>query len=333
MWRHSLVRGAGPLFVALGLVFVFSQVGGCYNPTIADGKLKCSDTTPPSCPDGFRCNQGLCFKEGGGTGGAPAGGSGGTGGAGTGGTAGTGGVGGTGGGTGGMCTMPAPLAGCVAPDAGVGGAGGCDFACQSGCGCNEKCSAIDDKHYVCQPIRGNVQAQDPCVITTDPVSQEKSDNCAPGLVCLSDGGTTARCFPLCPSGDSSYCSQFGPQVGPLCNGRKVSVGDSVGLHVCDVPFFPCVPGGSDPSCGNCYLSEPLSGVDRTVCEPWAMPGGENAPCFSSVDCISGNFYCPQNLADSRFHKCTRICSLPSLPCKLPLERCVPIGSSYGYCVL
>jgi hypothetical protein len=315
------------LFVALGLAFVFSQLGGCYNPTIADGKLQCSPKTP-SCPDGFHCVQDRCFKDGG-TGGAPSGGSGGTG---TGGTAGTGGAGGTGGtGTGGMCLKPAPLPGCSAQGGASGGT--CDIACQTGCGCNEKCSALDDNTHVCQPIRGNVQEQENCVISTDPGSQQKSDNCAPGLVCLTDGGITARCFALCSDTSpctSSVCSQR------FLLGTHSSNGTTPTITVCGGPLSDCDPlGPKNPVvCGNCVLQEPVSGISRTACEPWIGEVRGGQPCFTSADCLDGSFYCPQNKAGKNFHLCSPICKLQSPVCPAG-NSCFSIdgGGAYGFCAI
>lgn len=304
-YSRARVRGWQAAFwLALG------ALAACYNPSIVDGGLRCHSTLP-QCPEDFVCGgDGTCHHANGtGTGGTGAtGGKGGSGGA--------GGMGTGGGATGGSCVMAAKPAATCTPTAAPGT---CDLSCQTGCGCNQKCSTLDRDAPACQPIHGNGRIADSCIIYGD-----GSDDCAPGNVCLTDG-SQSRCFAFCS--DNSQCpdSPCVKRLSVVNNRNKV-------IEVCDAPRKACSPWGGDGVCDNCYLSQPISGADQTVCAYWQGWSGNGDACRTSSDCIQGIFYCPQDVTGRSYQKCAPICDATH-PCSSPLQVCTMVGSTFGFCSL
>lgn len=279
-------------------------VVACYNPDIDDGVLQCAPLPQKQCPDDFECRaDNRCYKQGGGVGGV--------GGSATGGMIGTGGMPGTGGmmsmggmpgvgGAGGMCVMPIP--GCK-PSASAAAA--CDEVCQTGCGCNERCT-LSGRQVSCQPDSGGRQRiGDACSGTTP-------DTCAPGLLCLDEPEPVCgrRCFRYCT--DDSDCTE-----GAHCTVPLVLAGtgepEETGVKVCDVPPEACSPIFGEGKCKRsdrpgdaygCYLMG-TGFPNATVCD-CAGTLAEDAPCEVERECLPGLFC----VTDKQLQNtCKRVCPL------------------------
>jgi len=240
---------------------------GCYKPNVKDGGLRCNKDAGPgkSCPEGLQCNSdGFCVKH-----------------------LGDGGVDRTDGpmdADGGPVDVPPEVPPCydARPNC-TPGAGMCDPFCQTGCaGCREKCSVNTMEKLTCQPVSGSgtPAIYEVCVIQSQGTDNQ-TDNCAPGQVCVTDN-CARHCY--------QYCRNDNDCTNAACD-REVVDG---GQKACDVPYVQgCVPlqGSANTGCGpvtgtmNCYLSS--AHPDKTLCDCPAGAGGPTAPCKHSRDCNRG----------------------------------------------
>jgi hypothetical protein len=197
----------------------------------------------------------------------------------------------------------------------------CDPACQTGCGCQQKCSVNTKGTLTCNAPaagrpRGLLEACEPLF----PGALNQTDICAPGLVCLADG-CGARCYQFCKADKDCPSSVCSKDAG---GGQKV----------CDVPNATCDPvkaGGAD-GCGSsmdtlvCYVSSTVK--DRTFCDCPFEAGAANSPCTLSRDCFAG-LACVAS-------QCRQVCNLTkgSTDCA-PGQTCYKLNGSdkYGYCNL
>jgi hypothetical protein len=312
-WPKGLRRSAVWL-VALALT-----AGGCYNPKIKPGGLKCNQTFTKFCPDGFACDQKtqLCYptgfvpdaavearpdvsevrdavvdlpKEV-----APP-----------------------------IDTAPAcltPVSTCT-PRAGLT----CDPVCQSGCGCNTKCAVSSTNVFTCNAPFNNtrtfLKTEDPCqpfLLGT----ADQTDACQPGDVCLEDG-CNDRCY--------HYCA-----TDADCPTSKCSVDAGGGMKVCELKFQTCNPirNIGESGCATtgmaCYLSPTYT--DKRICDCPFMTVGEGEPCKRSRDCFAG-FVCVDPTSSNAF-VCRRACATLPLgyTCQGGPGRCTLLNGSptYGFC--
>jgi len=239
----------------------------CFKPAIVDGGLKCNMTAgAKACPDGYVCDHadGRCTRHPTDAGKDVSGDV--------------------------LTDVPASEVGdllsedgpaCFQPVAGcTSGAGTCDPTCQTGCACRQKCSVSTNGTLTCNAPqmqgfpRGLMQS---CTYESLG-SNQQTDNCGPGLVCVDD-----ECFPRC----YKFC-----QTDNDCTTASCTRDIGGGQKVCDVPFVDtCVPlmGGQNTGCtGNtmsCYLSSttPM----HTICDCPQGASGPNGPCTKSRECNRG----------------------------------------------
>jgi hypothetical protein len=304
------------------LLAAVALAAGCYNPKIKPGGLRCNTefSAEYECPEGHYCLGGFCQKKGApivdsGTGDKPS--------------------------TDGKVDgVDAPVEKPVTPDAGpdamclqpVAGctpvAGKCDPMCQTGCGCQEKCSISSAGALTCVVPGGSIRAKEgrSCDFFFEGTANQ-TDNCEPGLVCLHDA-----CGDLC----ARFCRTNADCPNSLCTRNLPG-----GLKACDVSTVECNPvkvQGSMTGCPGitqgCYLSSTVK--DRTVCDCSSGGQAENSSCTLSRECFPGLACVDPTGAGSDF-RCRRVCSLtaasgtpngcnPGFTCRPFLE-----SQKYGYC--
>ena len=312
---ESARRFAKP-FLALLFVVVAVQLA-CYRPAVVEGGFKCNlDAGAKACPEGLKCDtDGRCRRTLLGGDGGPDG---------------TGDAsldmeGGMDADTG-ICFQP--KMNCTATP----GGGLCDPYCQTGCGCQEKCSVTSAGALSCKALPTGLQMRtllQPCQIQNDGTANQ-NDQCAPGLLCVADAcGSAAgsgRCY--------QFCRNDGECTNAPCN---KDVGG--GFKVCDVPYDDCVPlaAGMNTGCtGNalmCYLS--TSNPSKTICDCEFPPGfREMDVCTRSRECNPGLVCVDPNGQGTKL--CTRVCRL-TVPtdcsfgsCRVYMDSGVA-NATYGYC--
>jgi hypothetical protein len=302
---------AGPAVSACGLrrvlfaALALAAVSACYNPRIPIGGFLCADVGKP-CPDGFVCDlpTNTCRTPGSLTD-AAAGGSGGT-----------------------DAMKDAtpdvaevacftPVKGCV-PQV----ASGCDPMCQTGCGCQTKCSVSTMGVVACNaPLSsGNRQVGDSCDISSQGMPNQ-TDNCAPGLVCV-----TVPCGNKC----FAFCRTDADCPNSTCTGNAGG-----GVKICAVQFAVCDPTGTQAQqdcpalAQGCYVSS--TKPDKTICECPLSAQGPGLSCTATLECSPG-LTCvdPLNMGNL---SCQFVCTLASSCASCPTGRSKALGGStvYGYC--
>jgi hypothetical protein len=233
-----------------------------------------------------------------------------------------------------ICFMPKPN--CAATP----GAGSCDPYCQTGCGCEEKCSVNTAGALTCKPLASGQRRHlmQPCQIQNVGSPSNQIDPCDPGLVCLEDscggGGGTGRCYQFCRNDLECTDTPGGPSNAP-CN-RDVGGG----FKVCDVPYDDCVPLGGSANTGcmgtaiTCYLS--TSDPSKTICDCQFPPGlRETELCTRSRECNAGLVCVDPN--GQGFKQCTRVCRL-TVPTDCTVGTCRTYtegglsNATYGFCM-
>lgn len=328
--RLHNIRGVGLLLtLAAGFVVI-----ACYNPDIQTGKLMCNPGGGKLCPDGFDCVANRCVETTGagvpGVGGSP----------GTGGTIGAGG-GSASGGAGGLCAGPVPA--CAARQATKGA---CEEVCQTGCACNERCTASDTLGQVtCQPdLGGRQKVGDVCQGTTF-----QDDNCEPGSVCLTDLEEVEAC--------GRHCFRFCTRDADCANGARCTgsitltkpgetvaqQSDNNSLQICDVPPDDCSPIHGAGKCKRpdrasgpfgCYVAS-VEHASEKVCDCAGLKE-EDQECAHGRDCKPGMFCALQG----NTFLCKRVCPreqpvVAKTICGLG-KSCMPINSEkpgpWGVCL-
>jgi hypothetical protein len=301
------------LLASLALALASAELG-CYKPNITDWSLKCNmDAGAKACPDGFKCDLAthLCYQN----------------------------------------PDAAPDRPDVSPDtsnmdgsmeerppicfdampACTPGSGMCDPFCQTGCGCEEKCSVNTAGALTCNPLVAGQRRYlgEPCSLTSRD-TLDQTDACVPGLVCLEDacgvGIGGGRCYQFCRTDNDC--------VNAPCN-RDVGGG----YMVCDVPYDECVPLGTPNNTGcmglalGCWLS--TSDPRKTICDCQFPPGrGQDDLCTRSRECNPG-LVCVER-GGLGFKQCTRVCRL-AVPsdcngtCRTYMEAGIS-NSTYGFCL-
>ncbi len=298
-------------------------LGSCYKPSITNGGVACNTEYDEQyqCPSGYSCHAGRCWQNGTYDAGAsdvpieskpdapidaPADGP--------------------------VDKMDAPTEAplvCITPPSSctaTAPAGMCDLFCQTGCPrCDEKCSVDTKGDRTCNAMTTGAlvrQIGDSCT----PVSQgttDQTDNCAPGLVCLS-GTCGSNCYKFCRENTdcpSSECS-------------RTLTGTTI--KYCDVPAVTCNPvsalGATGcPAAGlGCYLSATVADETRCDCSFNSLHEGDD--CSVSRDCLPG-LMCA-DISGTNHPVCTRACKLGVTPNGCANSgNCNPIAGSktFGFC--
>lgn len=274
----------------LGLLIAAWWVG-CYQPKVVPGHLKCGPVSKP-CPDGFVCVDDVCQE-------------------GNGGLAGNGGAGGArgGGGAGGQpsCANPVvPL--CASTDT----SSACDPVCQTGCACGLRCLVLASGLGCATAVGEKMLGQ---------ICQPGTDECGPGLACLSEscGNNLGRCRRMCS--DASVCTSRGSCTRPILLPNLAPSGQ----RACDLGDEQCDPyattGCPDPAL-HCYVAGPT----YTTCDCPGAEETEGQACSAYYDCAVG-LACIQAGGSSR---CMRLCQSTT-----DCPTCTALGSvnSVKYCAL
>jgi hypothetical protein len=278
---------------------------GCYNPKIGEGAFVCGPGG--SCPSGFSCQEGRCYK------GTATIGDGGADSPGTDGPAG--------------CVGPLP---CTPPPTPV--TGQCDPVCQTGCACNQRCTNPGSGN-VCQGAGGaNRMLYESC----DP----SRDACRPGAVCLPEfqDRCGAHCYRFCRI--DSDCPAMS-----RCKGEAHDEQNNLLYKVCSPRIEGCDPTGSNPRCelaGNaerpwpafaCYMLS-VDAPESSVCEcAGTLP--EGAECDREYSCVPGSECVP---VGSEKPRCRRLCTVSGIvvnPVACPAgQTCTafPGARRLGYCL-
>ena len=302
--RPSIARSFAALFVLAAALGV-----SCYNPKIASRGYLCNTQLDPSCPSGFHCVGGYCVN-----------------------------------GTIVDASIEQPVAetnpsvdapndksvaeaghdapvelACFQPPTTCTAAAGlkCDPVCQKGCGCREKCAVISGALACTTPFGTLGAVGDACTVATD-----GSDNCSPGLTCMTDG-CGSRCYAYCRADQDCPTSACTRDAG---GGQKV----------CDVPYVTCHP-IKDPMTAwgcplqneGCYLSPTVG--DRTYCDCPFGAGGIGAQCKLSRECDAG-LVCIDPTGGNNF-QCHQVCALGGATTCIGGGSCLSLNGSakYGFC--
>jgi hypothetical protein len=305
--KSLLLMGCTLLGFAVGLGI------GCYNPKIDEGAFFCDNDG--SCPAGFKCMFGQCYKNGKPSTDGP--------------------VQPTDGSApptdGGNMACQGPIT-CSGPNA----ANACDPVCQARCTCNQKCTfSADQGAFVCKDVGGVPrEANDPC--------DQFNDACRAGTVCVEELelGCGAHCYRFCRQ--DSDCGLFARCTNFIENPRTHAT-----YPICSPRIELCNPTGKTPQCvgGNrpggprpfptfsCYT---LSGThaDEAVCD-CAGTKIEGDKCTLEHSCRPG-LECVNVAGESL---CRQLCtleapSLPAITCAKVGARCLPYGGSkrIGFCM-
>jgi hypothetical protein len=262
--RRLAGASAGALLLAVALV------GGCFDPKIQSGNLKCA---PPNnlCPDGFTCAGGVCVSKSGGK-------------VGDAGAMDAANGDGAAGGAGGM-TCANAIAPLCAPVTGAASSV-CDPVCQTGCACGLRCS-VGESGALCGAQVGQK--------TLGQICTPSSDDCAPGLACLREacGNNLGRCYRFCR--DASMCA-----AGLTCSTEVNSSNSKMALGqlACDLAEQACDP-IAGTGCPDAALSCFVTPAGRTICDCPGRRGREGDNCSYYTDCAPG-LACVQS-------KCMRLC--------------------------
>jgi hypothetical protein len=199
----------------------------------------------------------------------------------------------------------------------------CNPSCQTGCACG-RCN-VAGALAVCSTTVGVAKRGEVC----DP----NKDNCAPGLICLleSCGTTLGRCYQHCtPSGGSAAA---GCPTGLLC---EIPILDGsnkdTGYKACSLQTQTCTPtatasnGCPSPALG-CYLA--TGGATFCDCPNRTTPGVLGAVCDVYNDCAAG-LMCTASTGTVGNH-CRTICMVQGQNTCPNGQRCVAVGTTYGYC--
>jgi hypothetical protein len=232
----------------------------------------------------------------------------------------------------------------------------CDPVCQTGkCDwCNEKCSYGTGAEIYCSPkVELPAKINDECYVTFDEVTGKvRSDNCEPGLVCLSPNQSDDRyyCFQPCRSPDHDCpagAGKYNCSLRKIPSRRPEKVDESSFVRVCDPsPILTCgEPGvaccnpwkkiasgdGSCPVDHVCRLVgvDPKTKASQTTCDR-GLGEGRRSPCTSNRDCLLA-FWC------MGLDTCEQVCDPADKSscdgagtCIVNVEK---YGSTYGYCII
>lgn len=214
------------------VLFPVLLLAGCYSTSsVKNGGLQCSASA--TCPDGFSCLSGHCWRSG------------------TGPSA--------------TCTGPlAPLAGCSTdPDPSSAATATCDPVCQTGCDCTHRCVLADSAStFDCEAKTAPTSFIEP-----NGDCSTNSNGCAPGSVCLPGDATCpgSICYKTCRADQDcpklTRCSQTA-----ILNTNSDAIH---GVQLCSPPVESCNPTGNaacaTPKSGfACVFLAGLTGVGNTA---------------------------------------------------------------------
>jgi len=297
---------------------------GCYKPSILDGALHCGPNN--SCPDGFQCVSDRCHRRG--VDGsasdsevsmkpdtqseAPVDTS---------------------------TDAPDATDGCVPRTAPAGctpqSDSTCDPVCQTRCCTSQKCSAVYNGEgpsantgFRCFDSTATRRLGERCDVQ-GAATQNRQDNCAPGLICV-EGNVGNYCLQLC-RGDGD-CAE----AGTRCEPRTIELAKAANsVSVCGLAPTTCDPTLNAASAGCpanlvCYLVESnQSQGDKTVCEIRSGETPRNLSCSRSRDCLAG-LTCPTSGPGAGI--CRPVCSRAATPDSCPPgTTCQASGATYDFC--
>jgi hypothetical protein len=262
------------------LILTAALAAGCFRPNITDGGFFCTDAQ--ACPEDFRCNliDRRCYR-------------------------------GNGGPEARVCGDAAPAVTPLCSDP-PSGTQPCNAACQTGCGCGERCAATGSPPGVaCRPIGPKMLGQ-ACSLAMD--------DCGAGLVCVNEcgtGGTVGRCLQFCRKDNDSDCG----------GGRRcvIAVDGTGTLMACQAPAAKCDPvagSGCPTPALACYLDE----VPDTKCECQGAKAG-GTTCALDTECVAG-YQCVSFAAQTL---CRMICAMATDCTTGNCTRTVA-GAPFGYCL-
>ena len=202
----------------------------------------------------------------------------------------------------------------------------CNPACQTGCACG-RCN-VAGASTVCSQVVGSAKRGEVCNPT--------ADNCVAGYICLleSCGTNLGRCYQHCtPSGGSAgaTCPSGLACEIPILDGAN----KDTGYRTCSLQNQTCTPttaaassnGCPSPALG-CYLA--TGGTTFCDCPNRAPPGVLGAACDVYNDCAAGLMCAPPSAGAAGNH-CRTICMQQGQNTCPSGQRCVAVGTTYGYC--
>ena len=213
------------------------------------------------------------------------------------------------------CSSPAVTHLCEdAPKSGAD----CNPTCQTGCACG-RCNVIGPTP-ICSTSTGNVGLGQVC-------TPGAKDNCQAGFICLleSCGTNLGRCYQHCTT--AAQCGTGRLCEIPILDG---TTGRDTGYRTCSLAPQMCNPAAtSTTGCPNAALSCFLNTDATTFCDCPNAPGAIlGAVCDNYNDCLPG-LVCTSSTGSVGTH-CRQSCTVSGPACATG-QRCVPVGSTYGYC--
>jgi len=289
---------------ALAAGAVVLTLGSCYRPNILPGGFGCAEAGKP-CPDGFACDPSTL-----------------------------------------TCVLPSMIGdaaadrpvdaaadritdgstdssevACFMPLCASGVSSGCDPVCQTGCACQQKCSANTKGVVACSaPLPGPRRLNtDNCQISAAGTSAQ-TDDCAPGLVCVAD-----HC--------ANHCYRF-CRIDADCTNATCTGDAGGGVKICSVPFTTCNPvGATATGCAGgaqgCYLSSTM--VDKLFCDCPTGSVAKNQTCATTLECLPG-LVCVDALGTTDL-RCLEVCSIGNTctTCSTGRFKAYLGSATYGYC--
>jgi hypothetical protein len=297
-----------------GLLLLLVAASGCYNPQIGEGAFVCG--TQGACPNGWRCGpDNRCYRSvsafDANPSDRPA-----------------------------FETRPETAPPPPPVDAGMmcsrgltcspGAPSGriCDLVCQTGCGCNDRCT-VAGSSVLCRPLTPRpTELHERC--------SPENDTCGAGAICAPEArfdACGAHCYRACrvdaDCGTDSRCTE-----------GLVTPNDTVLTKFCGPRIETCNPVGARPACNDqgrrpapnfgCYLLD-AGREDSAVCD-CAGTLELNAACQLKRQCAPGLECLPAGPGGDL--RCRQLCNLVLGAAACPSGVCRALGTStrIGVCL-